>query len=315
MAAAHFCGGVRVWCRVDEGTRLGMARAIWTGSISFGLVTIPVKVYSAVHEHDVHFHQVTAKGARVHYKRVTESGRTVEYSDIKKGYELAKGKVVIIEPDELSAIAPETTRTIDIEAFVPLAEIDPIYFDRTYHLAPADDGGARAYALLAAVMGDRERVAIGKVVMRDKQYLAAIRPYGKGLAMSTMLFADEVVAPSEIDDVPTRGRAVNDREKKMAVQILDSLATHWDPKRYHDDYQERVRKLVQAKAKGKAIESPAAPEPEKVLDLVAALEASLERARKPSSGARSAKQPAGRKTSRSTSKKQTAHHQPRRRAS
>jgi DNA end-binding protein Ku len=255
-----------------------MARAIWNGSISFGLVTIPVRVYSAIHEHDVHFHQVTERGARVHYQRVTENGRKVDYSDIKKGYELAKGKIVVIEPEELAAIAPRTTRTIDIESFVPLEEIDPIYFERTYHLAPADDAAARAYALLASVMAHKQRVGIGKVVMRDKQYLAAVRPYGKALAMSTMLFADEVVPPSAIDDVPTRTRSVGGREKKMADQIVDSLAAHWDPKRYTDDYQEQVRKLVQAKAKGKIIEAPEEPEEAKVLDLVEALQASLDNA-------------------------------------
>jgi DNA end-binding protein Ku len=183
---------------------------------------------------------------------------------------------VVIEPDELKKLAPRSTKAIEIEDFVALEEIDPIYFERTYHLAPQNDAAARAYALLATVMSDKQRVGIGKVVMREKQYLAAIRPFGKGLAMSTMLFADEVIAPSEIDGMPARKAAVADREKKMAAQIVDSLASDWDPKRYKDDYESQVQRLLKAKAKGKEIEVPEPEESAKVLDLTEALRASLE---------------------------------------
>jgi DNA end-binding protein Ku len=237
-----------------------MARSIWTGSISFGLVTIPVRVFSAIREHDVRFHQLAPDGSRIHLERVSEkTGRKVEFKNIKKGYETSKGKWVVIEPDELKKLAPKSTKAIEIEDFVALEDIDPIYFERTYHLAPQNDAAARAYALLASVMSDKQRIGIGKVVMREKQYLAAIRPFGKGLAMSTMLFADEVIAPSEIDGMPARKASVADREKKMAAQIVDSLASDWDPKRYKDDYESQVQRLLKAKAKGKEIE---APEPE-----------------------------------------------------
>jgi DNA end-binding protein Ku len=268
-----------------------MARSIWTGSISFGLVSIPVRVFSAIREHDVRFHQLAPDGSRIHLERVSEkTGRKVEFKNIKKGYETAKGKWVVIEPDDLKKLAPTSTKAIEIEDFVALEEIDPIYFNRTYHLAPQNDSAARAYALLASVMSDKGRIGIGKVVMREKQYLAAIRPFGKGLAMSTMLFADEVISPSQIDGIPARKASVADRERKMAAQIVDSLASDWDPKRYKDDYESQVRALLKAKAKGKQIEAPEPQESAKVLDLTEALRASLE------SGRRQAKRTATRKS-------------------
>ena len=254
-----------------------MARSIWTGSLSFGLVNIPVRVFSAVREHDVRFHQLAPDGSRVHYKRVSEkSGREVEFADIKKGFETSKGKYVVFDHDELSHLAPAKTKSIDIEDFVALEAIDPIYFERTYHLAPAGEPAKKAYALLAGVMEERQRVGIGKVVMREKQYLAAIRPYGKGLALSTMLFADEVVPQSTVDGIPARKPSVAPREKKLALQIVDSLAREWDPKRYHDDYEEQLRAVIKAKAKGKTVEAPEPEEAAEVLDLMEALRASIE---------------------------------------
>jgi DNA end-binding protein Ku len=289
-----------------------MARSIWTGSISFGLVSIPVRVFSAIREHDVQFHQLAPDGSRIHLERVSEkSGRKVEFKSIKKGYETSKGKWVVIEPDELKSLAPASTKAIEIEDFVALEDIDPIYFERTYHLVPQNDSAARAYALLASVMADKQRIGIGKVVMREKQYLTAIRPYGKGLAMSTMLFADEVIPQSDIEDMPTRRATVAAREKKMAAQIVDALARDWDPKRYHDDYQAQVRALVKAKAKGKVIEAPQPEESAKVLDLTEALRASLE-----SGGRRSARKPARpapRKATRKATRKSTRKRAPARR--
>ena len=184
-----------------------MARSIWTGSISFGLVNVPVRVHAAIREHDVHFHQIAPDGSRVHYQRVSEkTGKVVEYEDIKKGFETSKNKWAVFTQKELADLAPTSTKTIDIEDFVPLEEIDPIYYQRTYHLAPKDAWAAHTYALLAAVMEDRGHVGIGTVVIRERPYLAAVRPYGKGLAMSTMLFADEIVAQSAIDGIPRAGR-------------------------------------------------------------------------------------------------------------
>jgi DNA end-binding protein Ku len=280
-----------------------MARAIWSGSISFGLVNVPVKVYTAVRQKDIHFTQLDEKGNRVRYKRVSEkTGREVDYEDIKKGYEVEKGSYVMIEPEELEAARPEATRTIEITDFVELDEIDPIYFDHTYYLAPAgkDKGAAKAYALLLEAMQRQGKVAIGTVVMRNKQYLAAIRPRDGVLVMSTMLFPDEVVAPDEVPDVPARMPAVSDREVKMASQIIDALTTEWDPERYRDDYRQQVLKLIQQKAKGKDIVvAKDKPQEAKVVDLMAALEASLEAAKGRKAPARSRK-PAAKKRARKT---------------
>jgi DNA end-binding protein Ku len=287
-----------------------MPRSIWTGSISFGLVNIPVRIFSAIREHDVHFHQLAPDGSRIHYKRVSEkSGRTVEYKDIRKGYETSKGKYVVFEPDELEALAPASTKTIDIEDFVPLDDIDPIYFERTYHVAPANDAAAKAYALLASVMEERERVGIGYLVMRDRQHLAAVRPFGKGLALSTMLFADEVIPQSDVPDLPKRRPSLNPRERKLATQILDSLEGEWDPKRYHDTYEEELHRAIKVKKKGGVIEAEPEPESAKVLDLMEALRASLDdgprRKRQPKKRATRTRAPAAKRAKKST-KKSTA---------
>jgi DNA end-binding protein Ku len=283
-----------------------MARAIWTGSISFGLVNVPVKVYSAVHHQSIQFHQLEeSSGARVRNKRVSEkTGKEVPYEKIVKGYEFGKGKYVTVTQDELEDFKPEATKTIDIEDFVDLNDIDPIFYERTYYLAPkGNDGGAtKAYALLLKVMTDTERVGIGRVVLRTKQYLAAVRPLEKGvLALSTMLFADEIVPPSQIDTLPDRLPAVNDKELKMAEQLVDSLTTDWKPEKYKDTYREELLDLIEQKAEGKEIvvEEAAEDKQAKVVDLMAALEASLEAAKK------GTKAPA-RSGSRSTAKKRSS---------
>jgi DNA end-binding protein Ku len=288
-----------------------VARAIWSGSLSFGLVNIPVKLYSAVHEHDVRFHQLAPDGSRIHQKRVSEkTGKTVDYDQVRRGFETSRGKYVVFEPGELEELRPKSTRTVDIEDFVALDDIDPVYYDRTYYLAPDGPAAAKGYALLAAVMKDRKRVAIGKLVMRDKQYLAAIRPYGKALALSTMRFGDEVIEPSKIDAVPARPAPIGAREKKMAAQIVDSMSREWDPHRYHDDYEEKIRRIVQAKSKGKTIETEPEEESAQVLDLVAALRASLEnprpaRGRTTRSAGKSVGKSAGKTAAKRTTKKTT----------
>jgi len=262
-----------------------MPRSIWTGSISFGLVNVPVKVYSAVHQQDLHFSQFDKNGSKIRYKRVSEkTGREVEYEDIVKGYELSKSHFVMIDPEELEAFEPTATRTIDIEDFVLLEDIDPIFFEHTYYLAPANDSAKHAYALLHGAMEHQGKVAIGRVVMRTKQYLAAIRPFGKALAMSTLLFADEVVPANDIDDIPDRLAKVPDRERKMAEQIIESLTTDWKPERYHDTYRERVLAYIKKKSKGQEIVVEPREKPEgQVLDLMAALEASLKESKSPRS--------------------------------
>jgi len=270
-----------------------MPRAIWSGSVSFGLVNVPVKLYSAVHHQDLSFHQFQeGTDARIRNKRVSEkTGKEVDYDDIVKGYEVSKGKYVMVEPDELAEFAPRATHTIDIEDFVCLADIDPIYYDATYYLAPDKSEGARkAYGLLHKAMEDKGRVAIGRLVMRTKQYLAAIRPLDKGvLAVSTMLFHDEVVPAADIDDIPTGRSApkVSSSEVKMAGQIIESMARDWDPDRYEDTYRVQVLDFLKKKAAGEEIVVEEEPEEQsKVVDLMAALEASLEAAKKGGSSSR-----------------------------
>ena len=286
-----------------------MARSLWTGSVSFGLVNIPVRLFPAIHEHDVHFHQLAPDGSRIHYKRVSEkTGREVDYSDIRRGFETSRGKYVVFEPGELEEMKPRATKTIDIEDFVALEDIDPLYFERTYHLVPNGDAAKKAYALLADVMDDRQRVGIGKVVMRDKQYLAAIRPYGKGLALSTMLFDDEVVPQSDVEGLPARKPTVSAQEKKLAGQIVDALERDWDPKRYHDTYQEQLRDVIKAKQRGKTITVEEEPEDEgKVVDLMAALEASLDRRKRRGSSRSST---SGRKRTTKRTAKRTSARRP-----
>ena len=289
-----------------------MPRAIWSGSISFGLVNVPVKLYSAVKRKDLQFHQFDKSGNRIHNRRVSEkSGREVAYEDIVKGYEVSKGEHVLIEPEELDAYKPESTHTVDISDFVDLAEIDPIFYDHTYYLAPDGKPAHKPYALLLEAMQKKGRVAIGKVVIRTKQYLAAVRPFDGALALSTMLFADEIVPVSEVvDDLDA---SVSDRELKMATQIIDSLTDEWEPERYHDTYREEVLGLIKKKAKGQdVVVEEAEPEEEgKVLDLMAALEASLAEAKgsrksSGSSGSSRRSRPAAKKASKRTTKKKAA---------
>lgn len=260
-----------------------MARAIWSGSISFGLVSVPVKAFSAVRDHSVHFNQLEKKtGARINYKKVSDkTGKEVTGDEIQSGYEIASGKYVVVEDDELEKLKPRTSRTIDISDFVDLHEIDPIYYERTYWLGPDGDAAERPYRLLLAAMEAEGKAGIGTVVMRKKQYLAAIRPLDGALAMSTMRFADEVVPQKDIDALPGKGAKPEPKELKLASQIIGSLATEWDPTRYHDTYTEELKSLIEAKAKGKTIVvEEEAPATDNVLDLMQALEASLEAAKK-----------------------------------
>jgi DNA end-binding protein Ku len=255
-----------------------MPRAIWSGAISFGLVNVPVKLYSAVSRKTVRFHQLNdSTGVRIQQKRVDPStGEEVPYERIVKGYELSPDRYVVVAPEELEALEPEKTRTIDIEDFVDLDEIDPIYFDHPYYLAPAQ-GGARAYELLRAAMEESGKVAIGRVVIRSKENLVAIRPSGPVLTMETLLFHDEVVPPDSLDELPDEAEAkAKPRELTMARQLIDSLSGHFEPEKYRDQYRERVLDLVERKAAGEEIAvQPTPEEPAKVPDLMAALEASI----------------------------------------
>jgi len=260
-----------------------MARAIWSGSISFGLVSVPVKAFSAVRDHRVHFNQLEkGTGARINHRKVSDkTGKEVSGDDIESGYEVSSGTFVVVEDDELEKLRPRTSRAIHVSDFVDLDEIDPVYYERTYWLGPDGQAAERPYRLLLAAMESEGKAGIGTVVMRKKQYLAAIRPLDGAMAMSTMRFADEVVPRSEIDALPGTGAKPDAKELKLASQIIGSLATDWEPARYHDTYTEELKELIEAKAKGKKIVvDDDAPADAKVLGLMEALEASLAASRK-----------------------------------
>jgi DNA end-binding protein Ku len=263
-----------------------MPRSIWTGAISFGLVTVPVKLYSAVNRKTVRFNQLNQKtGSRINQKRVDAStGEEVAYEDLVKGYELSPDRYVLIEPGELESVEPKKTKTIDIEDFVDLDEIDPIFYDHPYYLAPAA-GGAKPYRLLLEAMRETNKVAIAKVVIRQKESLVAIRPMGEGedevLGMATMLFADEVVDPARLDDLPSADDVeTSDRELAIAKQLVESLAGEFEPGKYRDTYRDAILEMIEKKAAGEEIAvQPEAEEAAPVPDLMSALKASLDAVR------------------------------------
>ena len=261
-----------------------MPRAIWSGAISFGLVNVPVKLYSAVSPKTVRFHQLHASdGVRIQQKRVCPAdGEEVAWDEIVKGYEIAPDRYVVIEPEELEALNPKKTRTIDIEDFVDLADIDPIFYDHPYYLAPGP-GGAKPYRLLLDAMRESGKVAIARVVIRTKEQLTAIRPVGDALLMSTMIFHDEVIPTDRLDELPDADEvATSEKELAMARQLVESLAGEFDPTKYSDTYREEVLALIERKAEGKeiAVQPPAEEEPGEVPDLMAALQASLAEVKK-----------------------------------
>ncbi len=260
-----------------------MPRAIWTGAISFGMVTIPVKLYSALDRKTVRFHQLSKKsGVRVVQKRVDpQSGEEVPYENIVKGYEIAPDRYVVIEPGELEALEPKKTKTIEIEDFVELSEIDPVFYDHPYYLAPGP-GGAKAYRLLLEAMRATGKVAIARVVIRSKEQLVAIRPMGDALGMATMIFADEVAPAERLEEVSEAAQVkTTKRELDIAEQLVGSLAGSFEPQKYRDSYREQVLEMIERKAQGQEIavqpaaEELATPAP----DLMSALKASLEAVR------------------------------------
>ncbi|MCF1597394.1 non-homologous end joining protein Ku [Streptomyces muensis] len=268
-----------------------MARAIWTGVITFGMVSVPVGLFTAIEDHTVHFHQLQRDTAdRIRNRRVNErTGKEVASEDIVKGYEAADGEYVVVEPDELDEIAPGRSRTIDIGDFVDLADIEPVYFDRTYYVGPRGKEYTKVYELLRTALADAGKAGIATFVMRGKQYLTALRAADRVLVLQTLHWADEVRDPvEELPDLPS-GRTAKGRrsgsgkdqakEHDMAVQLIDALSAPWDPARYRDTYQEKVRELVKAKAEGEEIASAEeAPRATNVIDLMTVLESSLEQA-------------------------------------
>jgi len=260
-----------------------MPRAIWSGSISFGLVSIPVRLYNGVSRKTVRFNQIDAEtNARVKQKLVSAlDGSDVNRDRLVKGYELSKDNYVTITQEEIDALEPEGQRTIEIEEFVDLDQIDPMFYDSAYHLVP-DKATLKPYALLAQAMESANRVGIARFVMRSKQYLAAIRPQDGRLLLSTMVYADELTKVDELEELEALARVeVSDKELDMASQLIDSLAADFDPGRFTDTYREKVMELIERKAAGETeiFVAPAAQDDERVVDLMAALEASVAEAK------------------------------------
>lgn len=256
-----------------------MPRSMWSGSISFGLVTVPVKLYTAVRKHDIRFTQLHAEtGARVRQRRVDErTGEEVPYEDIAKGYEVADGRYLVVDPDELDALAPVSTRSIDLLDFVAIEDIDPIHFDRPYYLAPANQAAHKPYRLLTEAMERTGRAGVARFVMRSKEYLAILRPRDGALVANTVHYADEIVEPGTIGGMEDLDEVeLQDRELEMAERLIGSLATDWNPEQYEDQYHERLQEFLEDKAAGRevVVEEPA-EEPGQVVDLMAALERSL----------------------------------------
>jgi DNA end-binding protein Ku len=257
-----------------------MPRAIWSGTISFGLLNVPVKLYSAVARRGISLREIReSDGARIKHRRVAEgTDEEVPYGEIVKAFEITPDRYVPLSKDEMEAMAPEKTRAIEVKDFVDLEQIDPIYFDSPYYLGPAD-GAEKAYSLLAKAMEESGKVAIARFVFRNKEHLAALRANDGVLTLTTMRFADEVVAPGELEDVLPEGKAkVAKKEVEMAEQLIDSLTTVFDPSAYRDEYRDQLLALIERKAEGKdVLTAPETEEPKPTAapDLMAALEESI----------------------------------------
>jgi DNA end-binding protein Ku len=251
-----------------------MARPLWSGSINFGLVSVPVRLFSATAPKELRFHMLHDKdGGRIQQKRICSlDGKEVPWEHIVKGYQISKGRYVTITREELEKLIPAATKSIEIEDFVELGQIDPVYYQGTYYLLP-DKGAARPYALLVEAMRRTGRVGVARFVLRTKQYLCAVRPRGKALALSTMLYSDEVISEGELGDLPAV--KPGERELKMAEQLVDSLAADFQLDKYKDDYREQVMALLERKAEGEEIAAPEEKPRAKVVDLMDALKKSL----------------------------------------
>jgi DNA end-binding protein Ku len=254
-----------------------MPRPTWSGAISFGLVNVPIKLYNAASSRDISFNQLReSDGSRIKLKRFAISDEEeVTQDQLIKGYEVSPGRYVTISTEEIESLRPKGTNSIDIEEFVDLDDIDPVYFEKSYYLVP-DKGAAKPYALLRAAMLKANKVGLGRVVMRNKQYIAAIRPAGKALALATLYLADEVVPQSALDGLPEVDVELSERELTMAEQLITMLEGEFEPEKYQDDYRLKLMELIDKKAAGEEVVFEAAEErPSKVVDLMAALEASI----------------------------------------
>jgi DNA end-binding protein Ku len=282
--------------------------AIWSGTIGFGLVSVPVKLVSAVRSKDVRFHQLEeGTGSRIRQRRVSEAtGEEVPYENIVKGYEVSPGHYVVVDAEELETLAPKASRAIEIEDFVELSEIDPIFFENPYYLVP-DKAAEKPYRLLVEAMTELQKVAIGHIILRSKAHLVAIRPLDGALCVETMRYADEVTPVESLDGIPDDDVDVSERELKMAHQLIEALSGAFEPDKYRDDYRDQVLALIEKKAAGEEIVSePQVDEPAKVLDLMAALEASLDRAGKSGPARSSAAKSSARKPAKKAGSKKVA---------
>jgi DNA end-binding protein Ku len=266
-----------------------MARSLWTGSLSFGLVNVPVSLVTGVRDLDLHFHQLHEKdGAPIEVKRFcSKEDVEVPYEEITHGYELEDGNQVIVSDLELAAIEPRKTRTIDIERFVDLEDVDPIYFDHPYFLIPAssDDGATRAYRLLSEVMSKTERAALGRFVMRAREYLALVRARDGALSLTTMLFADEVRSTKDVDAATQKSHKPTRKHLDAAVALIEALSSDFEPEKYNDEYRARLKRIVARKRKGETISAPETrDEPTPGSDLMDALERTLEEIKNGGSG-------------------------------
>ncbi len=274
-----------------------MPRTIWKGALSFGLVNIPTGLYPATSDKTVHFNQFEeGTSDRIRYKKVNErTGEEVANDRIVRGFDLGGGEYVILTEEELESAEPKKSRQIEISDFVDIGDIDPVYFRSSYYLAPEGDGADKAYALLRRAMEEAGKVAIATLVMRNKEYLVAIRPEGDALAMHTMYFPDEVRTPGkELPGLPENGD-VSDRELSMAQLLIESMESDWDPTRYHDTHREKVEDLIEEKRQGHEIVIQEGPEPAQVVDLMEALNASIKAAARPAGKAASRRAAPGKK--------------------
>ena len=273
------------------------ARSIWTGSITFGLVNIPVKLFLAVREKNIQFHMLHDQdNVRLQRKMVCPAdGKEVHAEHVVKGYEVSPGEYVVVREEELEAAAPKKSKTIEMEDFVDLGQIDPVYFDRPYYVVPQEQG-VKAYRLLVEAMAKNKKVGIARFVMRNKEYLCALRPQDGALVLETMHFNDEVIPVDKVDGVPHKAKS-DDRELKMASQLIESLSTKFKPEKYHDTYREAVQEIIEKKAEGEEVVTQPAVEEKKgrVTNLMAALEASLAKSR-PHPAARSTRRRKAQKT-------------------
>jgi DNA end-binding protein Ku len=256
-----------------------MPRPLWNGSLSFGLVNVPVQLTGATRDLDLHFRQLHKKdGAPIEQRRYcSQDDAEVQWEEVGRGFELDDGEQVVLTDEEMASVQPEKTRTIDVQSFVDLEDVDPIYFDNNWFLVPAGDsqGTRRAYRLLVEVMESTERAALGRFVMRTKEYLVLVRPRDGLLSLTTMRFHDEV---RPTDDIAPGGRKPAKEKIEQAVAVIESLGTDWDPGRYTDCYRQRLVKVVEQKKKGEKVKAPPEPkEPKPAPDLMEALQATLDR--------------------------------------